>query len=442
LALGTGLTLAQQIAAILDVLKAKGGSALTVSSITGGGNPPTVPGGSTGELIIAGSVGAGVPIPSSYSYVVNVDSSRATIGAANQSIISGTVGGTFYDSGNATVAAAGGNDQILLSGSGYFGAVDGGGNDTIFASGSGTISGGSGANILSAGSTSTSSNMIFSQGVGDFVAAQGGAVTVAASGTSTGVLGSGATSLTAFNTGAGTTISAGTANTTVVNSSSMVFVGGPAGSTIYGATGGTQTVFGGTGALTYFTGATQGTVVGGTVSPTLVGGAGGSVVYAGNSVGATFLAGSGNETIDASLSTQNDLLVGGTDPTGSNYMAAGSGNDTLFAGAGAGSLYGGAGSDIFAFFKATTTGQSNYIFNFTSSDSLFLVGYGAGEAATALVNGTSSTLTLNGGASTEPAFTIALPDNTKITFVGFTTLVTNNVEDFPYRPLLSHVFST
>jgi Ca2+-binding RTX toxin-like protein len=408
MATGTSLTLAQQLAATLNALAAKGGSALTVSSITGGGSPAAVPSGSTGELIIAGSVGGGVPIPSSYSYVVNVDSSPVTIGAANQSIISGTVGGTFYDSGNATVAAGAGNNQLLLSGTGYFGAVDGGGNDTIFASGSGTISGSNGANILSAGSTSTSSNMVYSQGAGDFVAAQGGAVTVAASGTSTGILGSGANSLTVFNTGTGTTISGGTANSTVVNSGSMVFIGASAGSTIYGSTGGTQTVFGGSGLLTYFTGASQGTVVGGTVAPTLIGGAGGSVVYTGNAVGATFLAGSGNESINASLSTKANLLVGGTDSTGSNYMAAGSANDTLFGGAGAGSLFGGAGSDTFAFFKSVTTGQSDYVFNFSSTDSMFLVGYGASQAATALANASST------GGST----TLTLTDNTKITFVG------------------------
>jgi Ca2+-binding RTX toxin-like protein len=61
------------------------------------------------------------------------------------------------------------------------------------------------------------------------------------------------------------------------------------------------------------------------------------------------LSGPGNETLNAAGSTANNLLVGGTDPTGATSLVGGSGNDTRFAGGGSDTLAGGAGNNAFAF---------------------------------------------------------------------------------------------
>ena len=205
---GTNLLLAQQFQATLGSIPS---NQLFVASITGGGTPPAVPADTTGELVIAGSVGGGIPVPADYTFVVKCRR------------------GSGYDRGRRPVdnlgfgrrdvlrqrgghrCGGGGNNLILLSGAGYFGAA-GDGNDTIFGSGSGTISGGTGANQLSAGLNSTSSSMVFSEGFGDTVAAQAGAVTVAASGTNAAIF-DGTATLTVFNTGSGTTVAGGLGTT-------------------------------------------------------------------------------------------------------------------------------------------------------------------------------------------------------------------------------------
>jgi Ca2+-binding RTX toxin-like protein len=121
-----------------------------------------------------------------------------------------------------------------------------------------------------------------------------------------------------------------------------------------------------------------------------------------------YAAGSGNETLNASGTSGGDELAGGTDASGADLIVGGSGNDTMFAGAGADYFAGGGGANTFSFVASLTHGGADVIADFTANDQVFLVGYGAGEAAAVLGAAVSS------GSST----TITLSDNTRITFLG------------------------
>jgi Ca2+-binding RTX toxin-like protein len=90
-------------------------------------------------------------------------------------------------------------------------------------------------------------------------------------------------------------------------------------------------------------------------------------------------------------------------------VLAGSGNDTLVAGAGAATLTAGAGTTTFVFFQGSASaGSTDIIADFSSSDSLILAGYSAGEAAAAL----------NNAVSAAGSTTLTLSDSTQITFLG------------------------
>jgi Ca2+-binding RTX toxin-like protein len=93
-------------------------------------------------------------------------------------------------------------------------------------------------------------------------------------------------------------------------------------------------------------------------------------------------------------------------------MLGGSGSDQLFAGAGSDTLTGGAGSDIFAFFNSTTIGKANVITDFSSQDSLYVIGYDSTSSASALQNA---------AVVSAAGVTITLSDNTSITFSNLTS---------------------
>jgi hypothetical protein len=167
--------------------------------------------------------------------------------------------------------------------------------------------------------------------------------------------------------GALNVVDAGSADTIVAGNSNTNVTGGPG--------GGRLVVFGGAGALNF---------VGGAGSATVVAGAGASSVTGGSG---------GNE------------LVGGS---GADVILGGRGNDTLVAGAGPETLAGGGGADVYSFVSNLTHGSVDTILDFNANDTLYLTGYGADDAATALDNAASS----NGST------TITLTDHTQITFAG------------------------
>ena len=108
---GTGdvLDLAQQISYALSTIT---GGLLQVSSQNVSGNttvPAPVSGvGTTTQLILSGTGTGSVTVPTGYNTIVVDTSSKSTISGSNASIISNTVGGTFFLTGTATVGATGG----------------------------------------------------------------------------------------------------------------------------------------------------------------------------------------------------------------------------------------------------------------------------------------------------------------------------------------------
>ena len=123
-------------------------------------------------------------------------------------------------------------------------------------------------------------------------------------------------------------------------------------------------------------------------------------------------AGAGNETLNAGSSDTNNTLAGGT---GADTLISGSGNDVFWAGTGGDTMTGGAGSDAFNFVKGNAGGHY-VITDFTSSDGVNLLGYGADAATNALASASTS-----GGSSV-----ISLSDSTQITFLDVTHLNASN----------------
>jgi Ca2+-binding RTX toxin-like protein len=385
--------IAQQIANALAAAKTAGD--LAVTAVGSGGTVPASTPGSVNELVVTGGGGAN-NVPAGYSFIVNDNTSADSISGTNTAILSGSIGGTFWVSGNSTVAGDGTNIIVGQSGGTYLLSTNSG-NDSIFSSGGGTIAGGAGANLLwAADGTDTMANLFVSDGIGDTIVAGAGADTVAAYGSKDLIYG-----------GSGPLVVGSAPNSTISSGS------GP--ETIFGSSGNAVFANNSSGIL-FLAGTGPSTVVGGTNSLTTVFGSSGSAVTFANSAtpGGILVAGAGNETLNAGLSNSNNTLSGAG--TGADSLAGGSGNDVFWAGAGPDTLTGGGGSDAFNFVHGSA-GGTDVITDFSSNDVVNLIGYGANAAAQAIANATVS------GGST----TIQLSDSTKITFLNVTNLSTTNV---------------
>lgn len=382
------LFIAQQIAAVLDNLPG-----LSVTGTASGTIPPP-PGPPPTQLVITG--GGGANNTDGYNFVVNDNTSPNSIGGSNVAILSGTVGGSFWVSGNSTVAAGGGDNLIVGASGGTYSLATGDGNDSIYSSGGGTIGGGGGANLLWAGDpTDSQANYFISDGTNDTIVAGAGADTVAAYGSNDLIFGGSGTLL--VGAAPNSTISSGTGAETIFgasgdivfgnNSAGITFVGGAGGSTVFGSTGSTTTIYGGAGSDINFVNV--------------------------STPGAIMASYGGNETLTAALSSSNNTLAGGS---GTDSLVGGSGNDILWAGTGAETMTGGAGANFFQFVNGSA-GGTDVVTDLTSSDVVNLVGYGANAAAAAIASATVS-----GGSST-----IQLSDATKITFLNVASLSTTNI---------------
>ena len=246
------LQLAQLIAANLATAVTDG--TLAVATLSGGAPPAP---GATGvqELLITSPLA--VTVPAGYQYVIDDAAGPAAITAGTGTqIVSGSVGGTFFATGAATIVASGGNNLIEQTGSGAVAIAGGDGNDTIFAAGSGTVAGGAGNNLIEA------------NGSGLVVLSEGSDIISVGAGTATSIVG-GVGSPTVFGS-AGATM----AYYNVGSAGSPVLFGG-AGAETLDAAGASQNVimWGGAGNDVLIGGSGNDTMVSGTAA-TMTGGAG------------------------------------------------------------------------------------------------------------------------------------------------------------------------
>jgi hypothetical protein len=337
-------------------------------------------GSSANELLLNGPGGLNTSVPGGYNYIVVNDAAADTLSASNATVITNTVGGTFFVSGTSTVAATGGNNTVNATGN--YTLSFGQGDNLIVASGSGTIATDIGTSTVVAANTSGPGNTIDSNGDGDVISTLFGDNTVNAAGDNATISG-GLGNLTVSVTGSNDLILAGANSTTVTagGDSSGLTVKGGAGPLEFVGGAGAATVFGGPGGSTIF----------GSSDVTFDGG--GDLAYS---------AGSGSVTLNAALATGN--VTASLAGSGADSITLGSGNDTIIAGSGAETLDAGAGSNQYHFDNALT-------------DAVVV-----NESAANLANDTFSFASAPASSTTSGPLTLTLSDSTTITFTNLTNI--------------------
>ena len=415
----SGLSVAQQISnalqsAIFNATPGNVNNNLAVTTVSGTGAAPTVSGSKVQELYVASVAGsANVTAPSGYGFIVNNTQTTTTItAAANTLILTGSFGGTFVETGSATIVASGGNNVISQSGAGSVYLLGGDGNDILAASGSGTLGGGLGTNQVTLSGTAQvyqrsangNDSVFFGSGaLNDTISAEAGSsVTVFGSGgrvrfTNSGKADSfiGGADETAIGT-----IAAGGDNLSITadpTTGTIFFTNNKTGATVdSGAVG--ATVYGSSG-----------------TNVALKGGAGtaGSPVFG--------VASDGNQTLNASAATGTVWLSVNTSVGGAGRsvaMIGGSGADFLVIGGAPGSavMTGNAGADSFVFFRQAAGFGANTITDFgNGADALFIEGYGYGAN--------------NAGAGALAASGVVVPGlggGVQLTLTGGTTILFTN----------------
>ncbi len=311
-----------------------------------------------GSLVTETPVGPGAPsVPAGQKAELVITEGRTVVLSPGDAAV-------VVNAPNLTLIGDGETNQSVLSGTG--------GLTYLTMGGSGTVVAGGGANhiITSGGPWEVET------GAGnDTLQAMSGAATIGAgAGDNTIILGS------------GTALVDTTGNDKIQ--------GGSGNSTVNVEHGGLATYTGGAGSLLFIDSGAGSTVMGGTGSETIFGSSGGSAYYTGGSDGNNYIQGAGT-------------LIGGG--TGDQLFATGSANSLLQAGSGNETLSAAlsSGHDIFQFEKSTASGAYT-VSDFTSADTVNLVGYAANAAAQA-----EKTATVAGGSTT-----FHLANNVTITFTG------------------------
>lgn len=363
--------------------------------------------------------------------VGNAGNDQLLAGTGSDTIVTGAgQNRVLLNSGNAVVQSNGA-DQIK-GGSGAATITSGANSPLIFlgsgassvnagAGGHATVVGGSGdANIVSHGGSllwlGTGHDTVTAD-TGDVVAARSGSATISAP--NGGALVLGGTGSLAFFGGAGvSTVATGTGLASVTAGAGGVLVAANGAASI-NALAGASTVIGlgaagisVTGANGVYVGALSGhnQITAGPGAALLVGRGDGDVLTAGGAD--TVVAGAGAETIDATAATGASYLVAGA---GDVLIMAGATPTHVLTGTGASTIMAGSGAEAFAF--AHGNHASTVITGFDPShDVLGLVGFPAGEAATALAGAVTS----GGGES------LMLSDGTHILLAGYTGLTATN----------------
>jgi Ca2+-binding RTX toxin-like protein len=373
------ISLADQIA--LALAEAAASHTLTVVNYTGGPSIPTLPPGSTEELVLSPTVSGSITVPAAASGVTEVlvitNSQPLTIhgtpgleilgGDKNLTIIDPTVidyadNGLTTNTDAVTVTSADSPYEVAMRA----------GSETVVGLGSGTIGGGVGANYINlSGAGVGTNNLVLSQGFHDRITAGGGSVTVDASG-SHAIIQGGAGDLSIDDTGLANTVWAAAGNAAVTTGGLDALVLGSSGLLTVNAAGGVgDTVAFGPGGGTFYssTNSYEALVFAGfgtsvsvdasnTTYDTIVGDTGALTVNAGSATnllvwgpisgpGMDFIGGSGGAGATAATvvgQSGHDTIGAGTGPL---YAWVGA-NETLQASSGGGNvtLFGGVNSDI------------------------------------------------------------------------------------------------
>jgi Ca2+-binding RTX toxin-like protein len=211
-----------------------------------------------------------------------------------------------------------------------------------------------------------------------------------------------------------------------ISGSGLDFIGGSGSATVV-AHAGTDTVAGGTGPLDIVAGSGDTlTASGASAGTTLFGSANSDVTFTSGAVGGlTYIGLAGNETLNASGSSTNDVFWGGADPAGSESIVGGSGNDLFVAGQGTDSFGSGSGNNEFLFMNSILSlsggSQTNVITNFLGSNNNSVV-----------LDGLSTVSATSTGTGLSAATTVTLSDGTKIEFLGVSS----------ESQLTGHIFSS
>jgi Ca2+-binding RTX toxin-like protein len=310
------------------------------------GAPLPSPGpGQNLEVVIADGTVPG-PVLLSKNATAVVDTAATSVvfggGGANQEVLSNSTNFQFFtNKGSGTIVTGDGKNQIFETGSTKqsWNISLGGADDLVVINGgTNTVSAGSGSNTIQ---IAGGDNIINSTGK-DYIQALAGSDTI--------------------------TSGPGSDPYIVAVMTDIDYIGGQSAATLLGGQG-SDTVFASAGG--YFQGGTGGHndiqnnsgFVGG-APVTILGGGNGDQLFASGSSFADLVAGSGNETLNAALSTANDLLHAGS---GKDQLTAGLGNDTLFAGSGKATMTGeGWGTDTFVF-QEGPRGRTVTILDFSGS---------------------------------------------------------------------------
>lgn len=362
---------------------------------------------------------------------VDVDASQ--VSTDYLSVLAGTTQGVSFTAGSQSGLFVGGSGDNLFQGDETdqsVGAWDirmGDGNDTIYAgAGNDTIYAGAGNNTIILG---TGVNYVHSDGQ-DTITATSGVQSITLNGGNS-VVNVGVNSLVVDAAG-NEQITVGGASTVTGGSSDLINMAGSTGTvegglrnTISAANGNLTTAHTDT-ALINVSGAL--TFIGGTGDTTIT--AGQATIFGSNklyarvdSTDATslFVANDGNETLDGASSAFGIHAFGNVvGTTGSQLFIGGSASDTLVGGVGNATLTGGSGAANVFGFRDGIAGADYTITDFGSAagNSVLLVGYDY-TASDFQQN------VLDKAAHDGSNTTITLSDNSKITFVDYSSLNTN-----------------
>jgi hypothetical protein len=429
-------------------------------TITGGTGPDVVNVSGPNNVIEAGSDGttvnatgfaasidgtAGNLVVNDAGYLDTITGGATTSAAVTTSgfrglVIGGTGSGgsvTALDNGfHNTIEGGSGSTAVTLQG--FFGEAAGGGaglmsvldegfQSSIFAaagdlsvttaSANAEVLGGTGLMSVNAAG-STGDFVAFGSGGGVFSssASSSGAIVFAGAGAAVSVNAANTTNDTIVGGSGAITINAGSASGLLVygplSGLGMDFIGGSNPVTVVGQAG-HDTINAGTGPLTAYLTPNE-TLAAGSAggNPTIFGNSNVDVTYTGTAGSFVFIANVGNETLNASGSSTNNTYFAGVDSTGTNMITGGSGNDFFVAGAGADTFTGGTGQDAFVFASANLAGtaMTDVITNFLTGNS------------NVLLNGVTTVSASTSGSGSGASTTLTLSDNTKIEFLGVSSV--------------------